>query len=202
MCFNLFEWSQVEEITKKLKEKKLKSKSEQKQSENRAKTELCEISQPKEKFCEMSILLPNHSATLWSSLQEFSQLRRRVWHTSATSQHRSPHSAAAKRLRSGKAQISQQKSHSAGYFAIAKAILAHVCHFAAQWHSIHSCETHCEVAAKMAFCYEIGIILRNSNWPLVFRYSYIYRSFELRKGFQNRARPRPNKGTGQCEENS
>ena len=149
----------MEEISRKLKEKK----SDRNQSENRAKTELCEISQPKENFCEMSILLPNQSATLWDSLREFSQLRRRVWHTSATSQHRSPHFAAVKRLRSGKAQISQQKSHSAGYFAIAKAILAHVCHFAAQLHSFRSCETHCEVAAKMAFCCEIGIILRNSN---------------------------------------
>ncbi|KAL6312775.1 hypothetical protein AAG906_007826 [Vitis piasezkii] len=46
----------------------------------------------------MSILLPNHSATLWNSLREFSQLRMRVWHTSATSQHRSPHLAAAKRI--------------------------------------------------------------------------------------------------------
>ncbi|RVW73571.1 hypothetical protein CK203_055146 [Vitis vinifera] len=39
--------------------------------------------------------------------------------------HRSLHFAAAKRLRSGKAHISQQKSHSAEYFEIAKAILAH-----------------------------------------------------------------------------
>ena len=37
---------QVEEIAKKLKEKK----SNRKQSENRAKTEFCEISQPKEKL--------------------------------------------------------------------------------------------------------------------------------------------------------
>ena len=121
MCFNLFEWFQVEEISRKLKEKK----SDRNRSKNRAKTELCEISQPKENFCEMSILLPNHSATLWDSLREFSQLRRQVWHTSATSQLRND-------LRSGKAQISQQKSHSAGYFAIAKVILAHECHFAAQ----------------------------------------------------------------------
>ena len=140
MCFNLFEWSQVEEIAKKLKE----IKSDRNQSENRAKTELCEISQPKENFCKMSILLPNQSATLWVSLREFSQLRRQVWHTSATSQHRSPHFAAAKRLRSGKAQILQQKSHSAGYFTIAKAILAQVCHFAAQLHSFRSCEKHCQ----------------------------------------------------------
>ena len=110
---------------KEIERKKIGSKSEQKQSENRAKTELYEISQPKENFCEMSILLPNHSATLWNSLREFSQLRKRFWHTCATSQHRSLHFAAAKRLRSGKAHISQQKSHSAEYFEIAKAILAH-----------------------------------------------------------------------------
>ncbi|RVW13012.1 hypothetical protein CK203_103640 [Vitis vinifera] len=46
----------------------------------------------------MSILLPNHSATLWKSLREFSQLRKRVWHTSATSQHRSIHFATEKRI--------------------------------------------------------------------------------------------------------
>ena len=66
-------------------------------------------------------------------------------------------------LRSGKAQISHQKSYSAGYFAIAKASLAHECHFAAQELSFRSCETHCEVAAKMAFCCEIGVLLRNLN---------------------------------------
>ena len=159
-------------------------KSERNRSKNRAKTGLCETSQPKEIFCKISTLLPNHSATHWNSLRKFSQLRSRVWHTSATSQHRSPHFAAAKHLRSGKALISQQKSHFAGYFAIAKEILAHVCHFPAQWHSFRSCEMRCEVAAKMAFCCENGVLLRNSNWPLVFRYSYLYRSFELRKGFQ------------------
>ena len=81
---------------KEIERKKIGKKSEQKQSENRAKTEFCEISQPKENFCEISTMLQNHSATLWSSLREFSQLRRRFWHTSSTSQHRSPHLAAAK----------------------------------------------------------------------------------------------------------
>ncbi|RVW18960.1 hypothetical protein CK203_109147 [Vitis vinifera] len=108
----------------------------------------------------MSILLPNHSATLWKSLREISQLRRRVWHTSATSQHRSTHFAAAKRIAKRKSLISYQKSHSAGYFAIVKVVLAHECHFAAQELSFRSCETHCEVAAKMAFCCENGILLR------------------------------------------
>ena len=137
-----------------------RKKSEQKQSENRAKTGLCEILQPKEIFYENSTLFPNHSATYLTHLQKFLQLRSRVWHTSAISQHRSPHFVAAKRLRSDtawKSLISQPKFHSAGYFAIAKAILAHVCHFAPQWHSIHSCETDCEVGC------ENGFLLR--NWP-------------------------------------
>ncbi|KAL6346194.1 hypothetical protein AAG906_027940 [Vitis piasezkii] len=53
------------EIERKIKRKQSKTE------ENRAR----EISQAEENFCEMSILLPNHSATLWSSLREFSQLR-------------------------------------------------------------------------------------------------------------------------------
>ncbi|RVW26583.1 hypothetical protein CK203_113198 [Vitis vinifera] len=64
----------------------------------------------------MSIFVAKPVRNTLDSLREFSQLRRRVWHTSATSQHRSPHFATAKRLRSGKAQISQQNSHSAGLF--------------------------------------------------------------------------------------
>ncbi|RVW94325.1 hypothetical protein CK203_037935 [Vitis vinifera] len=64
---------------------------EPKQSKNRGKTELCEISQ-------------------YSSI----------------------HLAAAKRIAKWKSVISHQKSHSAGYFAIAKVVLAHECHFAAQ----------------------------------------------------------------------
>ena len=137
-----------------------RKKSERNRSKNRAKTRLYETSQPKEIFCKISTLLPNHSATHWNSLRKFSQLRSRVWHTSATSQHRSPQFVVAKWLRSDKAWkslISQPKFHFAGYFAIAKAILAHVCHFAAQWHSIPSCETHCEVGCENDF------LLR--NWP-------------------------------------
>ena len=90
---------------KEIERKKIESKSEQKHSENRAKIELCEISQPKENLCEMSFLLPNHSATLWDSLRDFSQLRRRVWHTSATSQHMSTHFAAVKRIAKRKSLI-------------------------------------------------------------------------------------------------
>ena len=49
---------------KEIERKKIGKKSEQKQSKNRGKTELYEISQAKENFCELSILLPNHSAAL------------------------------------------------------------------------------------------------------------------------------------------
>ena len=54
--------------------------------------------------------------------QGFSQLRNRFWHTSATSQHRSPHFEAAK------------------------------------W------------SAKIVFFCETLFLLRNSKWPLIFRY--------------------------------
>nr|CAN59853.1 hypothetical protein VITISV_007247 [Vitis vinifera] len=84
----------VEEISRRLKEKK----SGRNRSKNRGKTELCEISQNEGNFCEMSVLLPNHFATLWDSLREFSQLRKWKWHTSATSQHRSICFVAAKRI--------------------------------------------------------------------------------------------------------
>ena len=82
---------------------------------------------------------------------------------SKDSQYSSIHLAAAKPIAKWKSVISHQKSHSAGYFAIAKVVLAHECHFAAQELSFRSCETHCEVAAKMAFCCEIGVLLRNLN---------------------------------------
>ena len=49
---------------KEIERKKIGSKMEPKQSINREKTELCEISQGEGNLCEMSILLPNHSATL------------------------------------------------------------------------------------------------------------------------------------------
>ena len=97
VCFNLFEWSQVGEIAKKLKEKK----SDRKQSENRAKTELCEISQPKEKLLRNEHFV---AKPFRNTLEFFVRI-----------------------------------------FAVAKAILAHECHFAAQEPSFGSCETHCEV---------------------------------------------------------
>ena len=164
MCVLIF----LNDLRWKKMQRNWKKKSGRNRSKNRVKTGLCETSQPEENFCEKSTLLPNHSATLWDSLREFSQLRRRVWHTSAISQHRSPHFAAVKRLRSDKmwkSLISQPKFHSARYFTIAKAILAHVCHFAAQWHSFRNCETHCEVAAKMAFCCKIGFFYETQIDP-------------------------------------
>ena len=51
---------------------------------------------------------------------------------SKDSQYSSIHLAAAKPIAKWKSVISHQKSHSAGYFAIAKVVLAHECHFAAQ----------------------------------------------------------------------
>ena len=139
---------------KEIERKKIGAKSEQKQSENRAKTGLYEILQPKEIFCENSTLLPNHSATHLTPLRKFSQLRNQVWHTSATSQNRSPHFEAVNRLRSYKAwkyPFSQSKLHSAGYFTTAKPSLAHECHFAAQWHPFRSCEMGCEVGCENSF---------------------------------------------------
>ncbi|RVW18897.1 Retrovirus-related Pol polyprotein from transposon 17.6 [Vitis vinifera] len=47
-------------------------------------------------------------------------------------QYSSTHFAAAKLIAKWKSVISHQKSHSAGHFAIAKVVLAHECHFAAQ----------------------------------------------------------------------
>ena len=49
---------------KEIERKKIGSKSEQKQSKNRGKIELCEISQGEGNFCEIGILLPTHSAAL------------------------------------------------------------------------------------------------------------------------------------------
>ncbi|RVW78634.1 Pol polyprotein [Vitis vinifera] len=80
--------------------KKLKGRN---RSEIGAKTGLYETSQPKGNLCEISTLLLNHSATHLTPLRKFLQLRSRFWHTSDTSQHRSPQFAAAKRLQNYKA---------------------------------------------------------------------------------------------------
>ena len=49
---------------KEIEKKKIGPKLEPKQSKNRGKTELCEISQGEGNFCEIGILLPTHSAAL------------------------------------------------------------------------------------------------------------------------------------------
>ena len=184
MCFNRFEWSQVEEISRKLKEKKSgRNRSKNRGKQSSAKFRRLKKASAKSALCCKTI--PQHYRSLCEGI---SQLRKQIWHTSATSQYSSIHLAAAKRIAKWKCMISHQKSHFVGYFAIAKVVLAHECHFAAQEHPFRSCETHCEVAAKMAFCCEIGVLLRNLNWPLGFRFSYLYRSFELRKGFQKSER--------------
>ncbi|KAL6338403.1 hypothetical protein AAG906_020487 [Vitis piasezkii] len=98
----------VEEIARKLKEKK----SDRNRSKNRVKTEEKQSS-AKFPFCCQTI--PQHFGVLCENFRSCeSKFGTRVplrstgaliWHL-----------------------ISQQKSHSAGYFAIAKVILAHVCH--------------------------------------------------------------------------
>ena len=152
--------------------KEIGEKIEQKQSENRAKTGLCETSQPKRILCEISTLLLNHSAT------QLTPLRNQVWHTSATSQHRSPHFTVANRLRSYKAwkfPTSQLKLHSARYFAAAKPILAHECHFAAQWPLFCNCEMGCEVGCENSFLLRIrpssAKLKMTFNIPLFFIYT-------------------------------
>ena len=160
---------------RKCKEIEVK-KSERNQSENRAKTgwkqsknRLCETSQSERISCEISTSLLNHLATQLAHLRKFSQLRNRFWHTSANSQHRSPHFAAAKWLRSYKAWkflISQPKLHSVGYFAVAKPILAHECHFAAQWPPFRSCEMGCENSfflRKPPFATKSAFFCENQN---------------------------------------
>ena len=54
---------------KEIERKKIGSKTEQKQSENRAKTELCEISQPKEKLLrnEHFVAKPFHNTLDFSA---------------------------------------------------------------------------------------------------------------------------------------
>ncbi|RVX11619.1 hypothetical protein CK203_016033 [Vitis vinifera] len=82
------------------------------------------------------------------------------WHTSATSQYSSPHLVAAKRIAKWKTEISHQSPNSAGYFAIAKVVLAHECHFAAQESHFATAKRIAKLlrnwhfAAKLAFCCE------------------------------------------------
>nr|CAN64156.1 hypothetical protein VITISV_035919 [Vitis vinifera] len=152
---------QTKGIAKKLK-KKNRSKIGVKRSENRGETGEKQGSARFRSLCEIEILLRNQFAAQLPSLRKFSQLRNHFWHTSATSQHRSPHFAAAKATanhQSMKSSISQGKLHSAEDLAAAKPFLAHECHFAAQEHPFRSCETHYEVvkpdfAPKVPFCKE------------------------------------------------
>ncbi|RVW58857.1 hypothetical protein CK203_101793 [Vitis vinifera] len=90
---------------KEIERKSFGAKTEQKQGKNRG--------------------LRDFAASAKSALccETISQLRNQVWHMSATSQHRSPHS----KLRNGceapkheKLPISQPKLHSTGSFAVAK----------------------------------------------------------------------------------
>ncbi|RVW70874.1 hypothetical protein CK203_061428 [Vitis vinifera] len=55
-----------------------------------------------------------------------------IWHTSATSQYSSIHFTAAKTHCEVEKRDFAPKVPFAGYFAIAKVVLAHECHFAAQ----------------------------------------------------------------------
>ena len=122
---------------KEIERKRIGSKSERKQSKNRAKNRALRDFATSAKSALCCKTIPQHYRSLYEGI---SQLRRRFWHTSATSQHRNSHFAAAKRI------------------------------------------------AKMAFCCEFGVLLRNLNWPLGFCFSYLYRSFVLRKGFQKSER--------------
>ena len=83
-------------------------------------------------------------------------------------------------LRSTEAPISKLqigcealKLHFVGYFAAAKPILAHKCHFVAQWPPFQSCEMGYENSFFLRnppFCCKIGLLQRNSKWPLIFHY--------------------------------
>ena len=150
-------WKKIHRKLKGSQSEKNRRKNRVKKSKNRA---LRDFAASTKSTCLYGSGHPfrNHFAAPFSPLRKFSKLRTQVWHTSATSQHMSPQFAAAKRLRSDKAWkslISQPKFNSSGYFAIAKAILAHMCHFVAQWHSICSYETDCKVGC------ENGFLMRN-----------------------------------------
>ena len=111
---------------KEIEEKKSeqnRSKIGVKRSENRGETGEKQGSARFRSLCEIEILLRNQFATQLPSLRKFSQLRNQFWHTSATSQHRSPHFATAKAAanhQSMKSSISQGKLHLEGCFAAAK----------------------------------------------------------------------------------
>ena len=96
--------------------KKNQSKIGAKSKSNGAKTGEKQGSARFRSLCEIGTLLRNQFTAQLPSLRKFSQLRTNFWHTSATSQHRSPHFAAAKRLRNScevpKRENSQFRSQS------------------------------------------------------------------------------------------
>ena len=115
------------------------SLSERNRSENRAKTGEKQGSARFRSLCEIGTLLQNQFATSGPSLQN------QFWHTSATSQHRSPHFAVAKRLRSIKnSQFRSQSPISQGVLQLRNHPLAHECHFEAPYThfiAVNGCET-------------------------------------------------------------
>ena len=131
------------------------SLSERKRSENRAKTEQKQCknrglrdfaASAKSKFCCETSSQPN--CPLCENFRSCET-------TFGTRVPLRSTGAPISQLRSSKAwkfPNSQPKLHLAGYFAVAKPILAHECHFAAQWISFRSCEKKKYFAAKAPFC--------------------------------------------------
>ena len=167
---------------KEIERKKIGKKSEQKQSENRVKIEekqsfarfhSLKKTSAKWAFCCQTI--PQHFGVLCENFRncESAYGTRVPLRNTGTliSQLRNA-------LRRGKAWFRNKSpipQHSTINFAAAKCIAK----LLRKWH----------FPAKMAFSCEIGVLLRNLNWPLVFRFSYLYQSFELRKRFQNQIAP-------------
>ncbi|RVW37072.1 Transposon Tf2-11 polyprotein [Vitis vinifera] len=103
-----------------------------KKSKNRGKTELCEISQGRKLLRNEHFVAKPFRNTVEVSARVFRSCESEFGTRVPPSQYSSIHLAAAKHIAKWKSVISHQKSHSAGYFAIAKVVLAHECHFAAQ----------------------------------------------------------------------
>ncbi|RVX11516.1 Retrovirus-related Pol polyprotein from transposon 17.6 [Vitis vinifera] len=104
---------------KEIEKKKIGSKLEPKQSKNRGKTELCEISQVKETSAKWHFAAKPFRSTVEVSASVFRSCESDLAHECHFADS-SIHLAAAKRIAKWKSVISHQKSHSAGYFAIAK----------------------------------------------------------------------------------
>ncbi|RVW72734.1 hypothetical protein CK203_057298 [Vitis vinifera] len=109
-----------------------RSQTKRKQGRNRGKTGVCEISQP---LRNQHFVTKPFRNTVEVSARAFRSCETKFGTRVPLRRHRSPHFAVAKAAanhQSTKSSISQGKSHSAGYLAAAKPILAHECHFAAQ----------------------------------------------------------------------